>query len=155
MSILIRDNGYPFDNPFPSPRPASGATPGATPGATVPAAIATPGATPAPTPSADPQALATLRADVARLEAKVDRLLLALNHARATQTRTAFTVEEVAELLGKTAFTVREWCRLGRINAGKRHQKQGKAPLWSIASGEVERIKNEGLLEPDAKRNAV
>jgi len=31
-----------------------------------------------------------------------------------------YSTEEVASLLGKAEFTVREWCRLGRIRAEKR-----------------------------------
>jgi len=89
------------------------------------------------------------------IEQKLDRLLVALEEARATQTRTAFSVEEVAGLLGKHVFTVREWCRLGRINASKRGQRRGRVELWSIAAGEVERIKNEGLLPLDPSRNQV
>ncbi len=31
-----------------------------------------------------------------------------------------YTVAEVAEMLGRAEFTVREWCRLGRVYASKR-----------------------------------
>ena len=69
------------------------------------------------------------------------------------ENRLGFTVEEVAATLGKSAFTVREWCRLGRINGTKRSQKRGGAELWNISSDEVTRIRNEGLLPPDPHRN--
>jgi hypothetical protein len=31
-----------------------------------------------------------------------------------------YSTEEVAKMLGKAEFTVREWCRLGRIRASKK-----------------------------------
>lgn len=113
----------------------------------------------APMQVEESESLAALPADVgARLDAierKLDRLLLALEQTRATQTRTAFSVDEAAALLGKSGFTVREWCRLGRINASKRAQRRGQAAIWSIASGEIERVQNEGLLPADPSRNLV
>jgi hypothetical protein len=35
-----------------------------------------------------------------------------------------YTTSEVAQIVGKAEFTVREWCRLGRINARK--QRSGR-----------------------------
>jgi hypothetical protein len=67
--------------------------------------------------------------------------------------RSRYSVEEAAELLGKTPFTVREWCRLGRINAAKRPERRGGSALWTIAADEIERYRNEGLLPLDPHRN--
>ena len=64
-----------------------------------------------------------------------------------------FTVEEVAATLNKTPYTVREWCREGRINATKRLEKRGGSELWSISVDEITRIRNEGLLPQDLGRN--
>lgn len=36
------------------------------------------------------------------------------------QTKEFYATAEVAELLGRAEFTVREWCRLGRVLAEKR-----------------------------------
>ena len=57
-----------------------------------------------------------------------------------------FTVAEVADLLGKRPFTIREWCRNGRVNAKKRECGRGRALEWILSREEIERIGNEGLL---------
>lgn len=65
-----------------------------------------------------------------------------------------FTTTEAAELLGKAEFTVREWCRLGRIHAGKKQSGRGPAGEWTIGRDELTRIRNEGLLpDPRAYRH--
>ena len=53
---------------------------------------------------------------------------------------------EVAEILGKKTYTVREWCRLQRVKARKRPTGRGDADEWEISHDELERIKNHGLL---------
>ena len=57
-----------------------------------------------------------------------------------------YTVAEVAEMLGRAEFTVREWCRLGRVYASKRECGRGCAKEWIISHEELTRIRNEGLL---------
>ena len=57
-----------------------------------------------------------------------------------------YSVAEVAKSLGKAEWTVREWCRLGRVYASKRDCGRGNAKEWIIAREELERIDNEGLL---------
>ena len=57
-----------------------------------------------------------------------------------------YTIAESAESLGKAEFTVREWCRLGRVNAHKRPCGRGRTQEWIISHNEIERIKNKGLL---------
>lgn len=59
-----------------------------------------------------------------------------------------YTVAEVAEILGKAEFTVREWCRLGRVRTGKRKCGRGRSQEWIISHDELLRIQNEGLLPP-------
>jgi hypothetical protein len=60
-----------------------------------------------------------------------------------------YTVREVAERLKKAEFTVREWCRLGRVNAAKRDCGRGNSQEWIVSHDELVRIGNEGLL-PEA-----
>ena len=75
-----------------------------------------------------------------RLEAKLD-----VEHGEPTSEREWFTVVEVAERLGKTPFTVREWCRNHRVNASKTGNRGG-AGDWRIHRDEILRYENEGLL---------
>ncbi len=62
-----------------------------------------------------------------------------------------YSPEEVAEMLGKQPYTVREWCRYRRINARKRPTGRGGAKEWEISREEVERIKSHGLLPISSK----
>lgn len=57
-----------------------------------------------------------------------------------------YTTAEVACLVGRAEWTVREWCRLGRILAEKRKCGRGVSKEWMISHNELERIRNEGLL---------
>ena len=57
-----------------------------------------------------------------------------------------YSTDEVAEILGKAEFTVREWCRRRRIHAQKRRSGRGKFCSWVISHEELQRIQREGLL---------
>ena len=57
-----------------------------------------------------------------------------------------YEVEEFARLVGKAAFTVREWARLGRIHAAKRKSGRGAFAAWVISDAELQRYRKEGLL---------
>ena len=57
-----------------------------------------------------------------------------------------YTTAEVAALLGRAEFTVREWCRLRRIHAEKRACGRGQSQEWMIAHAELVRVQNEELL---------
>jgi len=57
-----------------------------------------------------------------------------------------YTVAEVAQILGKAEFTVREWYRRGRVCASKRQCGRGNTKEWIISHEELTRIQNEGLL---------
>lgn len=57
-----------------------------------------------------------------------------------------YTTAEAAKLLDRSEWTVREWCRLGRVRANKRRCGRGNAQEWIVSHEELERIRNEGLL---------
>jgi len=57
-----------------------------------------------------------------------------------------YSTDEVAEILGKAPFTVREWCRLSRIKGEKRGSGRGKYQSWVVSHAELQRIQREGLL---------
>jgi len=77
---------------------------------------------------------------LAALETAIDRLTMQ------KLVKEWYSTTEIAQLLGKAEFTVREWCRLNRINAKKRSCGRGPIQEWSIAHSEYLRIQNEGLL---------
>ena len=62
-----------------------------------------------------------------------------------------YTPEEFARLVGREAFTCREYCRLGRIRAQKKASGRGKHASWVIPHDELVRFEREGLL-PDKRR---
>lgn len=100
------------------------------------------------------QQIHQLLAHQATVEAKLDEITdLMTQPTEFASTREAYSVVEVAKLFGKSSYTVREWAREGRINATKRSERRGETELWSISAVEVARIKNEGLLPPDRRRN--
>jgi hypothetical protein len=79
-----------------------------------------------------------------RLDRKVEQLLDLLVKQRTV--KEYYTTAEVAELTGRAEFTVREYCRLGRIQGQKRACGRGKHSAWIVAHAELIRFQNEGLL---------
>jgi hypothetical protein len=67
-----------------------------------------------------------------------------------------YTTAEAAAILNRAEWTVREWCRLGRVNAEKRPCGRGNSQEWIISHAELQRVRNERLL-PDTRaiRRAV
>ena len=57
-----------------------------------------------------------------------------------------YSTAEVARLLDRAEYTVREWCRQGRIRAKKKPCGRGKGGEWLVSHDEFERLRNEGLL---------
>jgi predicted site-specific integrase-resolvase len=80
-----------------------------------------------------------------RLE-RIEAMLAALVERQPVQEW--YTPHQAARLLGKSEFTVREWCRLGRIRASKKNSGRGKHAAWAIAKDELLRLQREGLLKP-------
>jgi hypothetical protein len=78
-----------------------------------------------------------------RLE-RIESLLTALIEQEPA--KEYYTTAEVAKILGRAEFTVREWCRGGRVWAEKRQCGRGRSREWMISHEELRRIQNEGLL---------
>jgi hypothetical protein len=79
---------------------------------------------------------------------KIETLLASLVEQRTI--KEWYSTAEVATILGKAEFTVREWCRLGRVHAQKKKSGRGVASEWIIGHAELTRVRNEGLL-PDPR----
>tara|TARA_R110002111_G_scaffold225795_1_gene287503 strand:- start:4109 stop:4381 length:273 start_codon:yes stop_codon:yes gene_type:complete len=75
-----------------------------------------------------------------RIEEKLDKLL------QGTIEKEYYSTAEVAQILNRAEWTVREWCRLGRVYAEKRKCGRGSSNEWMISHDELRRIQNEGLL---------
>lgn len=78
-----------------------------------------------------------------RLE-KIESLLVALVERETI--KDWYATDEFARLVGKAEFTVREWCRHGRVRAEKRNSGRGSYPSWVISHQELLRYRREGLL---------
>ena len=79
-----------------------------------------------------------------RLEEAVSSLVELVRDQRTI--KESYTTVEVANILGKKPYTVREWCRLQRVNASKAMCGRGCEEEWRISHEELLRIQNEGLL---------
>ena len=75
-----------------------------------------------------------------RIEAKLGALI------DQRQIQDWYDTKTVVEILDRSMYSVREWCRLGRVRAEKRLCGRGNSREWMISHEELERIKSEGLL---------
>jgi len=78
-----------------------------------------------------------------RLE-KIEELLLTLVERQTV--REWYTTHEFAKTVGKAEFTIREYCRLGRLKAEKRMSGRGAYPAWIVSHAELLRYQREGLV---------
>jgi hypothetical protein len=78
-----------------------------------------------------------------RLE-KIEAMLVVL--VQRQQVREWYTTQEFGQSVGKAEFTIREYCRLGRLRAEKRQSGRGAYPQWVISHAELERYRRNGLL---------
>lgn len=99
-----------------------------------------------PAPDVPPALPSELFDRLARIEAAVQLLV------REKTVKEWYSTAEVAALLGRSDYTVREWCRLGRVRASKTAHARGTHPEWRIAHAELHRLRNEGLLPPATAR---
>jgi hypothetical protein len=83
---------------------------------------------------------------------RIESALLGLVKQRRAQEW--YDTAAAGDILGRAAYSVREWCRLGRVRAEKRACGRGRSKEWMIAHEELMRIKAEGLLplRPSASR---
>ncbi len=75
---------------------------------------------------------------------RIERLVLALTERQ--QVKDWYTTHEVAAIVGKAEFTVREWCRHGRVRAEKRMSGRAAHAAWVVSHSELLRYQREGLL---------
>jgi hypothetical protein len=78
-----------------------------------------------------------------RLE-RMEAMLLVLVERQ--QVRQWYSTGEFANAVGKAEFTIREYCRLGRLRACKRQSGRGAHASWAISHDELQRYQAEGLL---------
>jgi hypothetical protein len=80
---------------------------------------------------------------------RIERLLAVLVERPAV--KDWYTTGEVARVVGKAEFTVREWCRLGRVRAEKRMSGRGAFTAYVVSHAELLRYQREGLLPSKAR----
>jgi len=86
--------------------------------------------------------------DIETRLAKIESLLAVLVERETA--KEWYTTEEFAKIVGKAEFTVREWCRHGRVAAEKRNSGRGPFAAWVVSHQELLRYQREGLLSATA-----
>lgn len=87
----------------------------------------------------DKDALLAAITETQALQREVRDLLLTQR-----QTKEFYSTVEVSKRLGKSEFTVREWCRMGQAKADKRKSYRGGKKQWMIPHEELVRLQAEG-----------
>ena len=85
------------------------------------------------------ESLAEVVERLSRIEAVLQTLV------REKAVKDWYSTAEVAVLVGKAEYTVREWCRQKRLSASKKAYLRGAHPEWLISHAELLRFRNEGL----------
>ncbi len=75
---------------------------------------------------------------------RIERLLCSL--VEREHVKQWYSADEFARLVGRSVFTCREWCRLGRLAAQKRPSGRGSHSSWVISHSELQRYQRDGLL---------
>lgn len=76
---------------------------------------------------------------------RLDRIEQTLSQLVAQRTiKEYYSTFEAAELLHRSEYTIREYCRLGRIQARKKPCGRGKGGEWLISHEELQRLRNFG-----------
>jgi hypothetical protein len=88
-----------------------------------------------------------METDIRSLHERLDRIESTLQALLERETvKDFYSTDEFARLVGKAEFTIREHCRLGRLNAGKRQSGRGAHPSWVLSHEELLRFRSDGLL---------
>ena len=82
----------------------------------------------------------TLLICLQRIENKLDSLV------RQQEIKDFYSTNDLARIMDRAEFTVRQWCRLGRIKAEKRACGRGLTKEWMVSHQELTRLRSEGLL---------
>jgi hypothetical protein len=93
----------------------------------------------------------TLEERLEKIDEKIESLLVMLVERQ--QVREWLTTREFAQATGKSEFTIREYCRRGRLHAKKRQSGRGAHLEYALSRIELERYRRHGLLharKPDA-----
>ncbi len=81
------------------------------------------------------------------VEEKLDHIVAMLAViAGQQQVKEWLSTSEFAMQVGRAEFTVRQWCRLGRIVARRKASGRGKHCAYAISREELQRYQREGLL---------
>ncbi len=73
------------------------------------------------------------------LEGLSDRLARLEKATQATASKAGYSVSDVAFRLGLAEWTVRDWCRDGKIKAAKNSRG-----MWTVSPEEIARLEREG-----------
>jgi hypothetical protein len=75
--------------------------------------------------------------------ARIETMLVVLVER---ERREWYSVDQFSRIVGRSEFTVREWCRLGRVQAQKKVSGRGAFAEWALSHEELQRYQREGLL---------
>ena len=92
----------------------------------------------------DEQFFLRWRSDLDIKLGRIESILSRLSEVRVDQEWV--TVAEFAKCIRRAKYTVREWCRTGRLNATKTAGGRGGRPEYRLSRAELLRYEAEGLL---------
>jgi hypothetical protein len=86
-----------------------------------------------------------IAAQLTEINKKLDRLQQ-VQSTPVLPSKQKYTPAEFGAIVGRKPYTVREWCRYGRIQADKvKGVGRGSEEEWRITHDELVRYQNEGL----------
>ncbi|WP_240907238.1 MerR family transcriptional regulator [Paludisphaera rhizosphaerae] len=90
------------------------------------------------------------------IETRLDRIEGLLERLVSERTiKDFYSPREVAAIVGRSEFQVREWCLTGRVSAEKMESGHGRSRGWKIAREELDRYRSHGLLPCHSKSTEV